>query len=303
MSDNVEDKEEEKGPQFSVRPQDVEIRNVKASRNTNLKQAEIIETALKEGKRHFGVSAASLTWMNGPRMKKNLPEDWDPKVLETALEGERRTTDFLLDWMKDKPACVLVDSVHIPGHGEEKIDEDTGLLEGGDTDHVLLIGSHVVIIDTKAWKKKARYNVKDDHTVLRNGKEFPGGHVRINAAIHMWFDYVDDDEAEMTGAIFIDNGDEKNKKTGEWTTSVFRNGPWWSNLWFLIEPSRMKEWLDERYEEWAGWDDESKTAENIEEVSFINTSMVTQIAVTCVKPFDPFDKFISNMKRAMAIQH
>jgi len=277
---------EEKGLKFTVSPSDVTIRPAKATNNNNLKQAQIIEKALREGKRHFGVSAASLSWMNGPDMKKNLPEDWDPKVLTTALDAERDTTAKILKWMKDKPGVVLLDSLHIPGHGEEKIDEETGLLEGGDTDHILVIGSHIIIIDTKCWKKKARYSVKDDHTVIRNGKEFPGGHVRINAAIHMWFDYVDSDEAEMTGAIMIENGDEKDKKTGEWSTSVFRGGSWWANLWFLLEPARTMQWLDERYAEWAGWDDSSNEAEDIDAVSFIDPSLITQLAVTCVRPFD-----------------
>lgn len=282
----AEDQEpEDEGLKFAVTPDQVTIGEPHATKNTNLKQGQIIAKALAAGKRHFGVSAASLSWMDGPDLKKNLPEDWDPKVLTTALEAERDTTAKILKWMKDKPGVVLLDSLHIPGHGEEKIDEETGLLEGGDTDHILVIGRHIIIIDTKCWKKKARYSVQDDHTVLRNGREFPGGHVRINAAIHMWFDYVDSEDAEMTGAIMIENGDAPDKK-GEWETSVFRGGSWWANLWFLLEPSRTIQWLDEHYAEWGGWDGATGQLKSPRELTVINPDLITQLAVTCVKPFD-----------------
>ena len=273
----------------------IRIKPFRHCAHVNDKQGEIVRKALIAGKRHFGVSAASLTWMKSPQMKGKLPEGWKPEVLDVAVEAENRTTRRLLEWMKDKPAAVLIDSIHIPGHGEETVDEETGLVEGGDTDHILIIGSHVYIIDTKNWKKKGRYTVSDDGSVLRNGKSFPGGHVHSDAATKMWYDYLDSDDAEVVGVVFIDNEDEPDPKTKEWSTSIFRNTNWWKHYWFLLEESRWKQWFDQKYAEQAAYDQNTGKMESPEEIAFIDPSLIAQIAVTCVKPYNRRDGLI-NMK-------
>lgn len=229
-----------------------------------------VQKALEEGRRHFGVAAASLTWMHSPELKNNLPEGWKPEVLDLALKAEQDTSKTLLDWMKDKPNVVLMDSLHIRGAGKEVVDPETGLVEAGDTDHIMVIGDYILIIDTKRWKEKARYTVGKDGGVERNGKPFPGGNVHIEKAVHMWFNYVDCQTAEATGLVYINNGDEE-------TTNVFRNDQWWKHYWFLLEPKRFKKWMDDKY------------AELVEKGKdkFIDSELVSQIAVCCVKPYNP----------------
>ena len=265
---------------------DVRVLPYLECRHVTTRQGRIVEKSLREGKRHFGVSAASLTWMRSPRMRGSLPEGWKPEVVDVAIDAENRTTRTLLDWARDKPAVVVIDSMHIPGVGKEEVDPDTGLIEGGDTDHILVIGSNVYVIDTKCWKKRARYTVGDNGQILRNGKDFPGGNVRINNAVRMWFDYIDSDDAELLGAIDIDNGDEEDPKTHEWSTSVFRNANWWKYYWFLLEPKRFISWLDEKYADQCGWDKSKGRANNISRVTTINPSIIAQIAVTCIKPYN-----------------
>ena len=294
-SEDAEDK-----PKYPATPaQDwrkITIKPFRQCNHVSPKQGEIVHKALVNGKRHFGVAGASLTWMNSPQMKGKIPEGWKPEVLDEAAAAEAHTTEMLMDWMKDKPAAVLIDSMHIPGVGEESvIDEETGLVEGGDTDHILIIGSHVYVIDTKNWKKKAKYTVGDDGSVLRNGKSFPGGRVHSDAATKMWYDYLDSDDAEVVGAICIDNGDEPDPKTGEWATSVFRNAYWWKHYWFLIEPSRWVQWLDEKYSAQAGYDQSTGKSSSPEEIAFIDPALIAQIAVACVKPYNRRDGLI-NMK-------
>ena len=157
--------------------------------NVSEKKVNIVSKALHKGKRHFGVAGASLTWLTSPKKKDLMPEGWKPQVIEEAKLAEQRTSTTIRDWMKDKPAAVLIDSVHIRGIGEENVvDEETGMVEGGDTDHVLIIGGAIFIIDTKNWRKKATYTVGGDGKVLRNNKPFPGGKVRLDNAVHRWFD-------------------------------------------------------------------------------------------------------------------
>jgi hypothetical protein len=293
MSD--EDEKQEFPPVPAIDWRKVTIKPFRSCQHVNDRQGEIVREALVHGKRHFGAAAGSLTWMKSPQMKGKLPEGWRSEVVDVAMGAEKRTTRNLLEWMKNKPAAVLIDSVHIPGVGKEEVNEETGLIEGGDTDHILIIGSHVYVIDTKNWKKKAQYTVGDDGSVLRNGKPFPGGKVHINAATKMWYDYLDSDDAEVVGAIYIDNEDEPDPKTKEWTTSVFRNKNWWRNYWFLLEERRWRDWIDEKYAEQAGYDKTTGKADDPESVSFIDPSLIAQVAVTCVKPYDRRDGLI-NMK-------
>lgn len=278
--------DEEKEPDNPiVTPDEITYEPVRKTKNTSLKQTQMIEDIIRKGKRHFGSSAASLSHMQDPDRKGELPEGWKPEVVDVAIKGEKDTTEFIMKWMKDKPAAVLLDSLHIPGAGKETIDEETGLIEGGDTDHILVIGDYLIVIDSKAWKKKSRYTVQDSHTVLRNGKEFPGGNVKIDDSLHMWLDYIDGDDFEIFGAIFIDNDDEQDPKTKEWSTSVFRNRNWWQNYWFLVEQSRMKSWLDERYREIAGYDEDSGEYDDLDAIKRINPNLIAQIAVTCQRPY------------------
>lgn len=285
MPTNEEDKQPKYPPYPMVSPYDVHIKKSVKSAHTSEKQARIIEAALLKGKRHFGAAAGSLTWMDSPKLKDNLPEGWKHEVVDLAMEAERRTTKTLLEWMKDKPAAVLIDSCHIPGVGKETVDQETGLIEGGDTDHLLVIGPNVYVIDTKFWKRKANYTVSDDGQVLRAGKTFPGGDVNIDKAIHMWFDYIDSDDAELQGAIYIDSDDQYDPKKESWSTSVYRNRNWYQNLWFLLEPRRFKEWLDSKYADQADYDVETGEEKDPDKIRTIDTSIITQLAVTCVKPY------------------
>lgn len=106
---------------------------------------------LKSGRRYFGSSGASLTHQAfNPENNEIKPE-----LAKVGLEGERETTQILKEWMKDKPNVVLIDSVHIDttykdpetdiGEYESFVDPEMGIVEGKDTDHVLVIGSYVLL--------------------------------------------------------------------------------------------------------------------------------------------------------------
>lgn len=227
-----------------------------------LKVAEM----LKKGRRYFGSSAASLSHQafNPEYADKGI----NPTLAKIGLEGERDTTTVLKRWIKDKPGAVLVDSVHIRGWGEEEVDPETGIIDGGDTDHVLLIGSEVILIDTKRWKKKSNYSVGDNGQALRANKEFPGGNLHMTQAIHLWLDYLHED-ASITGIVVINSED----------TVVFRNRNWYTKPYRLVEIGRFIELLDEK---WKMISDYDKT--------HINSTLVSQVVVGAVKPYDPYTR-------------
>lgn len=255
----------------------IDLMDIESTDVVDERRARIVHDAIAKGKRHFGVAGASLTWMNSPRQKEMLPEGWKPKILEEAMLAEQRTSTTLRDWIKDKPSAVLIDSTHIRGLGKERIDKETGLIEGGDTDHVLIIGGAIFIIDTKNWRKKATYTVSDKGAVLRNTKTFPGGRVHIERAVHMWLDYVDPiiDDVSIKGAIYINNDDDE-------TTRVFRGPTWYKHHWFLLEHSRFIKWMDEGY---AALSDTDRNT--------IDPTMIAEVAQCCVKPYNRRDGLIN----------
>lgn len=238
--------------------------------------AEKVYQALKEGRRYFGSSGASLSHQafNPEYAEKGL----DATLAKVGLEGERDTTAVLKQWMRDKPEVVLVDSVHIRGWGKEEVDEETGIPEGGDTDHLLFIGTEVILIDTKRWKRKSRYGVDEDGSVIRGGKNFPGSRVKINEATRMWLKFLHNNPApgqrlKISPIVCINNEE----------VSVFRNLHWFKAAPYrLVEIDRLVEYLDDKYETISDYD---KT--------HINSTLIAQTVVNAVKPFDPYDRVFS----------
>lgn len=240
---------------------------------------ELIKEQLNKGRRHFGRPAASLTQLDDPIRQGKMPKGWKHDVVDIAKSGEEETSTMIMEWMKDKPNAVLFDSVHIKGAGKEEIDEETGLPEEGDTDHILLIGNHIFIIDSKKWKggkdeeHTIIYSQNDTGMVQRYGKPFPGGNVHIESALHMWFNYLKTSPSEsktLFGIIHIVNDNIKVARFKNWYETRSKR------FWYLVEKPRFIELLDERYD----------NAINERERGFISTDLATQIAVCCCKPYD-----------------
>lgn len=232
--------------------------------------AEGIAKMLQAGRRYFGSAGASLTHLaSNPDYK--VPEGFERSSAKIGLEGERETSLFLQDWIKDKPNAVLIDSVHIRGWGKEEIDLETGLIEGGDTDHILVIGGEVILIDTKRWKKKSNYQVADDGSVLRANKSFPGGNVKPVQAQQLWLKYLDT-SAQVTTLICINSPD----------VTVFRNRNWYVQKYRLVEMSRFKDLLDAKYDKIQP-----------DDLNFISSTLISQIVVGAVKPYNNYERVFS----------
>lgn len=227
---------------------------------TNEKLLSIVGNSLKKGRRYFGSSAASLTHQIDNPIYRDT--DFDRKIANIGLEGERKTTLKLKEWMKDKPNVVLIDSIHIKGMGKEEIDEE-GVMDAGDTDHLLIIGNHLIIIDSKAWKKST-YKVLETGQILRSNKPFPGGNVKITNAIYLWKNYLKDYPISAEGIIIITNEE----------AFVTRDFNWHKQQFKLTNYSDLYKWLDGIYNK-SGIDKES-----------IYVDLVAEIAKCCVKPYN-----------------
>lgn len=230
-----------------------------------------IAEMLKEGRRYFGSAGASLSHhANNP----DYDSEFKRKLTSSGLEGERNTTKRLKEWMKDKPNIVLIDSVHIKGMGTETIDPESGTVDGGDTDHILLMGSLVILIDSKRWKSRKVYSVNDKGKILRQVKKdsrassFGGSHVNAKAAKYLWKKYLHK-SARISSIVCVNAEKVFVKKDANWKKQSFR----------LLSIDDLIGHLDYIYKRSDSYDKEH-----------INSTLVSQIAVCCIKPFDPYSR-------------
>lgn len=221
---------------------------------------------LKKGRRYFGSAGASLTaHVNDPEYNSEFKK----QVVQTGLSGERSTSEILRKWIAKIPNAVLIDSAHIKGMGKETIDEDSGTIDGGDTDHILIIGNNVILIDTKRWKSGWWYAFDDKGKIIRGKKSFAGGrNVHAKQAKFLWKKYLHN-SAKVSSIVVINAKNVHVKRNANWKKQSFR---------LTVIQDLIKD-LEYRYEK---FDDYDKT--------HINSTLVSQIAVCCVKPYDAYDK-------------
>lgn len=227
---------------------------------------------LNKGRRYFGSSGAMMSHVLSDDAWRN--EDTNTKYARESLDAERATTAFLRQWLSDKPNAVLIDSALVPGckmAGEP--DPEAGIVTDVDTDHIILFGDEVVLLDTKPWKKRKTYTVSDNGDVLMTKKEFPESNVFINQSIQKWLNYLDDD-AKLTGLLYIPSEN----------VDVIRDEAWFTANYRLVQHSRFEELLNEKYRIVSDRDKK-----------IINSSLVAQIVVRCIKPYDEFSQVLSSL--------
>lgn len=230
-----------------------------------------IAQMLQQGRRYFGSAGASLSHhANNP----DYDSEFKRKLTSSGLEGERSTSKKIREWMRDKPNAVLIDSVHIKGMGTETIDPESGTVDGGDTDHILLIGSLVILIDSKRWKSRKVYSVSDKGAVLRQVKKdgramsFGGSRVNAKAAKYLWKNYLHR-SAKISSIVCVNAEKVFVKKDANWKKQSFK----------LLTLEDLLGHLDYIYKK---LDEKDRTT--------INSTLVSQIAVCCIKPFDPYSR-------------
>lgn len=257
----------------------------------NDKKIEKIKQMIASGRRHFGRPAASLTQLQNPSLQGQLPPGWNRKVVDIAKRGEEETSLIIQEWLKIHDSALLFDSIHIKGDDDIKVDKETGLLDNGDTDHIILCGNHVLIVDSKVWKggwKKKSDQINPDTLtkkvynsvywlnyqghVLRFGKEFPGGKVHMGNAIRLWSKYLTDD-CQMMGVINIINDNVEisaNPINMKVSARIFH-----SQKWKLTCKREFNQTLD-------SWFNNIPAHER-----YIDPVLAAMIAVQCCKPYNP----------------
>lgn len=241
--------------------------------------AQRIYDMLSKDRRRFGVSGSFMTHQIG--MNEYKEKKVSPAKAKEWFAAENVTSKAIMDWMKDKENVVLIDSAWVPdGDPEpESVEEDQGVITGVDTDHILIIGDEVLLIDTACWPKKKSYSISEDGLSLMTKKEFPYSDVYMEKGIFKWYEYLHE-SASVRSYVCVRAAGVSEEESG---INVIRDRNWFTQVHYrLIQDSRFIEELDKRYAE----------AED-ENTGHINTTLVAQCVVRCVKPYDERSKVIT----------
>lgn len=159
----------------------------------------------------YGVPGASLSWGI---------EGADAGAVESGSEGEKQVAKILDEFVKTIPKAKVFHSVEWPG-------------SQGDTDHMLVIGSLVIIIDAKRWKSKRKYSVTAKGAILRGTVPFPEGKVKMIPAMMAWNKLLPK-EAKVVGVVCVAQQEVFVPYDRNWHTAPYR----------LVTAEKLTEYLD-----------------------------------------------------------
>lgn len=202
-----------------------------------------IKELIKSGRQVFGSPGASLTWGI---------EGSDEGDVSAGLEGEKMTSKLLRAWAQEKcPTAIVVHSAGWPG-------------SQGDTDHMLIVGNHVLLIDSKRWKTKRKYSFSDKGTIKRGTVEFPEGNVKMMPALSAWRRVLGG-KVKVSGIVCIAQDEVFVPYDKNWHKSPFK----------LVTAESLPSYLDEFV---------SKL--DADERNTVNLGLVSSIIVRAIKPRD-----------------
>lgn len=250
--------------------------------NTSITERQLnqVTKILNKGVRHFGSTGASLTHQISDPKYKNA--GIDASLARVGLEGEKKTDRFLKQWIKDKPQAILVDSVHVRGFGKETIDEETGALEGGDTDHILIVGNNIILIDSKNWKGKRKYSINEKGEICRSNRVFKGGKVNTVAAKYLWKKYLSDYNLKTIEPIIVITSEK---------VFVVRDNIWWRSPFHLLSLGDD----DNTYNNLDMFLGAVWKKINGDEIDYIDANLVTAIAINIIRPYNVIRENLGNV--------
>lgn len=228
-----------------------------------------VDKMLAKGRRYFGSSGASLTH----ETHGDGESGFGRKVVDIGLTGERKTTEMLKYWIKDKKNVALVDSVHLKAKNKGDSKE---VSDGKDTDHVLIMGNTVVIIDTKAWRKNYNYKISEKGRVLRGKRNFKGGVIGATGAIYIWRSFFPEADRIFAYVCIQAEG-----------ASVAYNAEWKKSPYKLVAKDKLFESLDWAYDKAGGKDVE------------LNSEVLAKVIVSAVKPRDRLAEVLNNNRLSL----
>lgn len=225
-----------------------------------------------KNRRYFGSPGSGLyNQLIDPKYKEM---GINKKLVELGAKGEESTSVVLRKWIKDKPSVVLIDSIHLP-LGEESdeggLDEEEGSVNTlGDTDHLLIIGDNLIIIDSKNWKEKAGYSIGEEGQVLRSKNEFGGNRPHIAQSKYLWKKFYDGIDVNVHAYVCIANPN----------SFIIRDNLWWKQGWKnykLVNQETLVYFLDKMWNE-----------DNLKDIDYIHVDVVAKAVQGIQQPYNKY---------------
>lgn len=151
--------------------------------------------------RTFGSPGASLTWGIGGQRGG---------VVSAGLEGEKMTAKILDAFVQNPNTrnMRVFHSAQWPG-------------SNGDTDHLIVMGNLVLLVDSKRWKAKRKYSVTPKGAILRGTVNFPEGKVKMVPALASWKKVLPK-EAKVYGIVCVAQKEVFVPQDKNWYKAPFR---------------------------------------------------------------------------------
>lgn len=241
------------------------------------RQVDVVAHILNKGKRKFGSAGASLTHQISDPKYKDV--GINAELAKVGLQGERKTDEFLNTWLKDKPQAVLIRSVHVKGFGKEEIDEETGALEGGDTDHIIVVGNNIILVDSKNWKGKRKYSINKKGEIIRGTRVFKGGKVNTVAAKYLWLKYLKDYNISNIFPIITITSDK---------VFVVRDNIWWRSQFHVLALNDLEMFLNAIWKKIDG-----------DSIDYINANLITAITINAIRPYNFVHERLGNVEHLL----
>lgn len=212
---------------------------------------EAIKRLIRSRRQVFGVPGASLTW----GIEGSSSSD-----VGAGIEGEKMTAKILNAWVTKHPSALVFHSVLWPG-------------VEGDTDHIVVVGNHLLLIDSKRWKSKRKYSVTASGSILRGTVAFPEGNVKMVPALKAWRQVLESKVARVSGVVCVAQDEVFVPYDENWRKAPYK----------LVTAEKLEEYLDRFVER--------DVAQRNKDV--IDLATVSTVAVRLVKPRDRRSEFIN----------
>lgn len=155
---------------------------------------------LLASRRTFGTPGAALTWGIAGA---------DKGIVHAGMQGELAVGKVLNQYAAEHDGIHVFHSVRWPG------DTDA------DTDHVVVAGTSVVIVDAKRWKAKRKYSVTARGAVMRGTVRFDAGKVKMLPALEAWRRTLPR-SATVTGVVCVAQKDVYVPYDDHWRQAPFK---------------------------------------------------------------------------------
>ena len=162
---------------------------------------EHMDSMLDSGRQIYGVPGAGLTW--GIKGNKGID-------VNIGMEGEKMVGGIINEWVSQHPNTLSFHSTRCPNLGD------------ADTDHVVIIGATVVLVDSKRWMSKRKYSVSSKGDILRGTVAFPEGkQVTIKPQMKKWREAVPEG-VSVAGVVCIAQSEVFVPYDDNWRRAPFR---------------------------------------------------------------------------------